>query len=282
MIYFTQHDIDQLILEDLPLHDETSRALGLNQQTGTIEIYARQQGVVCGLQIAQKMASSLDLKVEKTLNDGEATSPGLVVFKAKGTAQNLHIFWKQALNVVEHLSGVANDTRLMLEKARQYQPNIQVATTRKALPGARRLQQYAVLCGGGIIHRTGLSESVLLFEQHRAFFPNLSLQEFVQRLRKQSPEKRIMLEAESIEKAIEAAQSGADQLQLDKFDPAVLLELVPQLKSLTPDLVIAATGGVCLETAEDYAKTGVDLLITSSPYHAKPSDFGAYITAQTD
>jgi molybdenum transport protein len=87
-----------------------------------------------------------------------------------------------------------------------------------------------------------------------------------------------MLEAETAQDALEAAQAGADQLQLDKFSVGQLRELVPQLKQRAPGLVIAATGGVKLETAPAYAQTGVDLLITSSPYHAKPADFGAKIT----
>ena len=277
-MYFSQNDIDQIILEDLPLHDETSRALGLDKQPGKIEIHAREAGMVCGLQIANQMAASLNLKIMSSLQDGDVIQPDLVVLTAEGDARNLHIFWKQALNIIEHLSGVAGYTHAMLCQARQHQPSIQVATTRKALPSARRFLQYAVLCGGGIIHRTGLSETLLVFEQHRAFFPELSLQDFVQRLRQHSPEKRVMLEAETAQQAIEAAQSGADQLQLDKFSVGQLRELVPQLKQRAPGLVIAATGGVKLETAPAYAQTGVDILITSSPYHAKPADFGAKIT----
>lgn len=277
MIYLSQHDIDQIILEDLPLHDETSRALGLANQAGKIEIRAREAGIVCGLRLAEKMAYSLDLQFESALKDGDPISPGLVVFSARGTAANLHIFWKQALNIIEHLSGVAGYTHRMLTLARQHNPTIQVATTRKALPSARRFLQYAVLCGGGIIHRTGLSETVLAFEQHRAFYPDLSLQDLVKRLRQYSPEKRIMIEAENETEALEAAQAGADQLQLDKFSTEQLRILVPQLKQQSPGLVIAATGGVKLETAAAYAQTGVDLLITSSPYHAKPADFGAKI-----
>lgn len=279
MIYLSQHEIDQIILEDTPLHDETSRALGLSQQRGIIEIRAREAGIVCGLRIAEKMAASLNLSFETALEDGDAISAGLQILSAQGSAQNLHIFWKQALNVIEYLSGVAGYTQRMVAQAREIQPNIQVATTRKALPSARKLLQYAVLCGGGIIHRTGLSETLLVFEQHRAFFPELSLQDFVQRLRQHSPEKRVMLEAETAQQAIEAAQAGADQLQLDKFSADQLRELVPQLKLHLPGLVVAATGSVKLETAAAYAKTGVDILITSSPYHAKPADFGAKITA---
>ena len=277
-MYFPQHEIDQILLEDTPLHDETSRALGLNDTLGKIEIRAREPGIVCGLRIAEKMARSLDLQYESDLQDGDPISPGLVVLSAQGSAANLHLFWKQALNIIEHLSGVAGYTHAMLTLARQHQPTIQVATTRKALPSARRFLQYAVLCGGGIIHRTGLSETVLLFAQHRAFYPDLSLRDLVTRLRQNSPEKRIMLEAETAQEALEAAQAGADQLQLDKFTPQELIVLVPQLKQHSPGLVIAATGGVRLVTAEIYAKTGVDLLITSSPYHAKPADFGANIT----
>lgn len=275
MMYFTQADIDQLIIEDLPLHDETTRALGLPDVPGSLTYSARQPGVLAGMSPLLRMARSLDLRAEPLAADGDATAPGQAVLRLHGNAHALHIAWKQGMNLLEYLGGIASATRQMVDAARAGNPRIQVAGTRKAHPGARKLQHYAVLCGGGMVHRAGLSETILVFAQHRAFLPGLDAAQLVARAKAHSPEKFVLIEAESEDDALTAARAGADGVQLDKMSAAQLTALVPQLRAEQPRLTINAAGGIRPDNAAQFAASGVDVLVTSSLYNAKAADFGA-------
>ncbi len=276
MIHFSHAEIDQLVLEDQPLHDETSRALGLPAHTpGRLDYVARQAGVVAGTAPCLALARHLGLAAEPLLHDGSAVAPGQTVLRLQGPAGALHTAWKQGMNLLEYLGGIASATNALLAAARQAQPGVQVAATRKAFPGARRLQQYAVLCGGGLVHRAGLSETVLVFAQHRAFLPGLDLPALVQRAKAASPEKFVLVEADRADEAIAAAEAGADGVQLDKLAPEALSALVPRLRAARPGIVVNAAGGIRRDNAAAYAASGVDVLVTSSLYTAPAADYAA-------
>ncbi|WP_312283774.1 ModD protein [Candidatus Igneacidithiobacillus taiwanensis] len=275
MMYFSQAEIDQLILEDVPLHDETTRALGLPDAPGSLTYTARQHGVLAGIAPLQRLAQALGLRAEPLAADGDLLAPGQAVLRLHGGAHALHLAWKQGMNLLEYLGGIASATRQMVDAARAGNPRVQVAGTRKAHPGARKLQHYAVLCGGGMVHRAGLSETILVFAQHRAFLPGLDVEQLVARAKAHSPEKFVLIEAEDAQDALAAARAGADGVQLDKMSPQELAELVPQLRAMQPRLVINAAGGIRPDSAAQFAASGVDVLVTSSLYNARAADFGA-------
>ncbi|HQS02614.1 MAG: ModD protein [Halothiobacillus sp. 24-54-40] len=276
MIYFTTAEIEQWLREDAPYHDETTRALGIAGQHGWLEVRARETpSIICGTEELVRMAALLGLTVVISQPSGYCAHKGDLVMRLTGTAGALHHWWKVAVVLLSHLSGVASATRRVVDAICAVNPHIHLATTRKVPPGQRKLMVKAVLTGGGVIHRLGLSESVLVFAQHRAFLPaDLSLAALVNRLRQASTEKRIMLEAETEDEAIALAQAGADVVQCDKLSPSVLKRLVPVLKAINPPIVVSAAGGITPHNAAEFAATGVDLLITSSVYHAPPVDFG--------
>ncbi len=281
MIYFTHAEIDHLICEDLPLHDETTRALGLPDVPGTLTYSARQPGVLAGLKPCLQMAQSLGLRAEPLAQDGARLAAQQPVLRLHGNAHALHVAWKQGMNLLEYLGGIASATADLLQAARQANPGIQVAATRKAFPGARRWQQYAVLCGGGVVHLAGLSESILVFAQHRAFLPGVSVAELVARAKAASPEKFVLIEADDEADALAAVVAGADGVQLDKMLPEQLATLVPRLRqaSRASHLTLNAAGGIRLDNAAAYAATGVDILVTSSLYTASAADYAARMQA---
>jgi molybdenum transport protein len=275
MMLWTQAELDTLLLEDVPLHDETVRALSMPNVSGVMDIVARESAVVCGVDLVSRLAKQQGLSVEVLARDGTQVAAGEKVLSLYGRAQTLHLLWKQSVNLLEHLSGVATYTRKLVDAARVQNPHLGIGATRKALPGSRKLLQQAVLTGGGFIHRAGLSESVLVFAQHRAFLDNPDdWVGMLEQLRQQAPEKMLMLEAETEADALAIAHAGADVLQLDKLKPAALRALIPQLRAIAPRMRISAAGGINLHNVADYAASGVDVLITSSMYHAPLCDFG--------
>lgn len=277
MIHFSQAEIDRFIEEDLPYHDETTHALGIAGHPGELMFSAKSEGfVLCGVEEAVRIAQSLGAEVETSHVSGDWISPGAVFLMMRGRAEVLHRAWKVSLTLMETASGVATRTRAMLDAARAVNPSARIATTRKAPPGLRKLMFKAVLAGGGMVHRAGLSETLLVFEQHRAFLPpDEPLKHTLTRLHRASPEKKIMIEAETLDEALQAAAAGADVVQIEKMAPERLAEVVATLRARYPGLVISATGGIRLDNAAAYAGTGVDLLVTSHPYHAPPVDIRA-------
>jgi len=122
-------------------------------------------------------------------------------------------------------------------------------------------------------HRLGLSESILLFSEHRSFLDNsVSIGETIASLKKKSPEHRVIAEADSLDEALSFADGGADIVQVDKMQPEDLAALVEHIRREHPGVVISAAGGITVENAGLYAGTGIDIMVLSSVYFGKPSD----------
>lgn len=280
MMFFSQHEIDALILEDVPLHDETVRALAMPNLLGEMSIRAREAGVMSGMGVLVKMAKTLDCVAQVSVEDGESFDAGELVVCVRGRAHDLHKLWKQGVCLLEYMSGVSSFTADLLARAQAVNPLVTLAATRKALPGSRKLLQQAVLHGGGMIHRAGLSETVLIFAQHRAFMlDGEDWASMIGRMKQTSPEKKIMVEAETEADALTIAALGADVLQLDKLSPAQLNELIPKVRAIAPAIRIGAAGGIRANNIADYAQSGVDVLVTSNLYKAPLCDFGVTMTA---
>ncbi|HHQ4050177.1 TPA: ModD protein [Citrobacter freundii] len=273
MIYFSQAQTDALLLEDIQGGDLTTRALGIGAQPGVMEFCHRQGGCVSGITIARQMLHSLGLTVTEQLAEGERATAGQLVIRAHGNAAALHQGWKAVQNVLEWSCGVSDYLDNMLTIVRSRYPDAQIACTRKAIPGTRMLATQAILAAGGIIHRGGCAESVLLFANHRRFLANENnWADAIAQLRRHAPEKKIVVEADNPTEALDALRAVPDVLQLDKFSPEQAAEIARIAPSLAPHCTLALTGGITLATLASYLDCGIRLFITSAPYYAPPAD----------
>ena len=210
-------------------------------------------------------------------------SQGSPILTAQGPASALLRSWKVAQTLIETWSGVATAARAILDAARAVAPHIAVACTRKNIPGTKRFAVAAVKAGGAVMHRLGLSETVLVFPEHRAFLGGVPLAECVEQLRRAAPEKRLVIEVTSFEAAVEAAVAGFDVIQAEKFTPAEIASLVARMKAMASVWnrpVVAAAGGIHAENVAAYAQAGADIVVTSSPYLARPRDVQVRIDAR--
>jgi molybdenum transport protein len=200
---------------------------------------------------------------------GNALQVGDLILEATGTATQLHAAWKTAQTLVEWASGIATATAEIVAAAN----GVAVACTRKNVPFTKSLSVKAVLSGGATMHRLGLSETLLIFAEHR-LFTNEAPAQTVARLRRGQPEKKIVVEVGSVQEALVWAQGGAEVLQLEKFTPEALSACRKALDTLgaVPRTLLAAAGGVRAENAAAYVSCGADLLVTSAPYTAPPRD----------
>jgi molybdenum transport protein len=204
---------------------------------------------------------------------GSELASGTVFLKASGRADSLHAAYKTAQNIMEYSSGIAARASAMVKNARRASPNVEVSVTRKHFPGTKLLSLKAALAGGASIHRLGLSDSILVFDQHRIFTGgNEGFLSLLEDISGRFPEKKIAAEAGDSEEAIMYAKSGVDVVQCERFEPSELRELVTRLREINPNVKILAAGGLNADNAFDYAAAGIDALVTSWVYFGKPED----------
>jgi molybdenum transport protein len=156
--------------------------------------------------------------------------------------------------------------------ARAERPVIAITCTRKNAPGTKLISLKAILAGGALPHRLGLSETILIFAEHRSFLTNCSEKDILSKIRREAAEKKIVVEVADLTEALTWADAGADVIQAEKFPPGEITALRQALEGLNPRPLIAAAGGINAQNAAAYASAGADILVTSSPYWAKPLD----------
>jgi molybdenum transport protein len=273
VIKLSRSELEKLLNDDVPYFDLTTHLAGIEDAPARLRYITRETTTLACVEEAYEMFGILGADAVLHVKSGQTLQKGECFLEASGGAQTLHSGWRAALSLLEHASGVATQTAKFVQKAKNANPKINVVTTRKNFPGLKKVSIKAVLCGGALPHRLGLSETVLFFDEHIAFMGGLHA--FVKKLPEMKhavPEKKIIVEAHNEADALLLAKSGADAVQLDKFAPEVLQELVKKLKGLNPNIIAIATGGINMGNVDIFANTGVDLIATSSLFFTKPAD----------
>ncbi len=274
-LFITDQDIDRLIQEDVPYGDLTTRALGIGGKSGRMVFQARHPLVLCGAAIAGRIIQKLGAKVLSCVTDGTALAADDVVLVADGEAACLHAAWKVSQTVIEWCSGIATSVSAIRLAAESASGRVRIACARKAPPGTRNLAIMAVQAGGAEMHRTGLSETILIFPEHLNFVGPNPIALAIADAKRCAPERTVVIEVNSERDALLAAHAGADVVQLEKFTPEAVHRVAEQIGD---KCLIAAAGGVRVENAALYAGAGANILVTSAPYSAPPAEIQVVIT----
>jgi len=275
-----------LLADDVSCGDLTTEALGIGQRCGQIAFRARREMVVCGSEEAARLFALVGCRSRLLVPSGTRVKAGTLLLDGEGSAGHLHQAWKTAQVLMEWASGLASAAADIVLAAAATGRRIPVACTRKNVPGAKAMSVKAVRAGGATMHRLGLSESLLVFAEHRLFLDEAPY-ETIRRLRGAEPEKKIVVEVASVEEARIWALAGADVLQLEKFPVAHVAECRAMLNGLqvqgrTP--LLAAAGGIRADNVAGLVAAGADMIVTSAPYAAPPADVSVsleVLTAQT-
>ena len=270
MIFFTESEIDSYINEDLPYYDLTTEALEIGDKRSKITFVTRCDTVVSCSEEVKRVLERLGAHDVDTVPSGARLEAGERIAAAYGSAGTLHQAWKVCQNILEYACGVAGYTHEMVGAAREHNSRIEILTTRKTQPGVKKIALKSVLAGGGSIHRLGCSESFLLFDNHKNFFTKDELLKKIKEAGSRLIEKKLVVEADSIEEVLEFAEAGIRVFQLEKMQPEELRKSVAELRSAYSDLRLLATGGINLQNVQEYAASGVDGIVTTAPYFAKP------------
>jgi len=239
---------------------------------------ARHDMVLCCTEEAERMCKMLGLEVLSYKRTGTYVKQGDVFFEATGRADNVHLAWKSVLRLLEGYCGMATRTYEFVELARKHNENINVVTTRKNLAGTKKPTIKAIVAGGAYPHRLGLSETILIFDEHLAFVDgDEELKCVLKEMKANALEKKIGIEAENFETGIKYIKMGFDYIQLDKCDPKTVEKFVKFAKEINPNVTVVAAGGITVQNIDEYAKTGVEVIVTSSLYFGKAADIKAII-----
>lgn len=271
-------ELNALLNDDAPWGDATSWGLGIGALAGRMVFRARHAQLVCGSEEAARMGVLRDLKVEgEVVPSGTRVEPGSLLLTLSGRAADLHRVWKPAQTLMEYAGGIASATAELLAAARQGNPQVRLACTRKHMPGSKSISVKAIFCGGAAPHRLGISDTLLVFAEHRAFFDGLSPAQAVARLKQAWPERQVVVEVADEEEARCWMEAGADVIQLEKCSPASVAKVVAESKNHRCQIAVA--GGVNGSNAAAYAATGAQILVSSAPYQAAPRDVAVTVEA---
>lgn len=272
------------VREDLERwYDWTTVSLAGEGAAGLAKVMARQDGVVCGLRVAGLVVEEMNLKATWTglVEDGTVVSRGMELGVLEGNARDLLTAERTILNFLGHLSGISTLTKRFVDAiagtgARLYD-------TRKTTPGYRRLEKYAVRCGGGHNHRLGLYDAVLIKDNHLAlgrqhevganYTPSQAVEQarkFVKTYLEHDPRSDMMIEVEvdSLEQLKEVLPANPDIVLLDNMTCEQLREAVAIRNALQPTTELEASGGINLSTVRGVAETGVDRISSGALTHS--------------
>jgi nicotinate-nucleotide pyrophosphorylase (carboxylating) len=263
MIHDSQ--VETWLREDLGHHDVTNNVPG--ETTG--RLVATESGVAAGLDAASAVFEYLDCEVDPQVDAGDRLDAGDIVLEVRGPARDVLRGERVAVNIAGHASGIATQTRRAVDAAREVDPEVQVAATRKTTPGLRGVEKRAVVAGGGDTHRLDLSHMVMVKDNHVA---EMGLENAIAHFRERASfATKVEVEVEAPDDAPRAAAAGADIVLLDNMDPTTTAEAVDLLEAEAPDVLAEASGGIGIEDVPDYAATGVDVISMGSLTHSAPS-----------
>lgn len=259
--------ISNALAEDIHTGDITTQALQLNLGTVSGVLKAKEDMIVCGLNVAARVFFLLDKESIFTLRcaDGDFVKSGDVIADISGAADSLLQAERVALNLLQRMCGVATLTAKYVKAVAG--TKVRIVDTRKTTPGLRILEKYAVRVGGGINHRTGLYDGVLIKENHIAAAGGIATA--ISRARSYIPHTlKIEVETESLADVKEALAARADIIMLDNMDLKTMKEAVALIDG---GATVEASGGVNLATVRAIAETGVDIISVGALTHSAPS-----------
>ena len=251
--------IDTWLLEDIGYCDLTAQTMIDAGDVGAFVMNAREPLIVAGIEVAARIFARYDpsLQIDVRVRDGERIGRGGILLAVRGSARSILTAERTALNIVQRLSGIANLTEQYV--AAVAGTKVRLIDTRKTTPGLRMLEKHAVTCGGGLNHRLGLDNGVMIKDNHIAVCGGIA--KAVQRARKQLPVlTKLEVECESLEQVKEALAANVDVIMLDNMS---VEDMTRAVEIVSGRVLLEASGGISLATIGAIAKTGVDYISTS-------------------
>lgn len=276
MIKFSSLELEDLVKSDIPFNDLTTELMEVKAKA-KLCLIARGEIVLSSLDTVSQICKARELEFYSDFKNSMEVKSGTQVLSVIGDFSELHAIYKTIQNLLEYACGIATSANMVVKIVKEASPDCEVLITRKVFPFAKKLCLKAALEGGAKVHRLGLSDSVLFFENHTNAYK--SLDEFlsdISKFKKRLCERKIIVEASDLEFAKAALKAGSDGVQCDKMSVDEVKRVVEFKNTNFTDAIILAAGGINESNAAQYAKTGINAIVTSAVYKGV-ADLGARI-----
>ena len=268
-------DIDHFLKEDLGgKGDITSDSLFTTEQAYA-EIIAQEGCIIAGLTELEIVFSKTGAAVILNVSDGDVIAKGTVVATIKGSARSILKGERLSLNIIGRMSGIATETKKLVNKCRIINPNVTIAATRKTTPGFRIFEKKAVTIGGGESHRFGLFDAVMIKDNHLKLIG--SVEEAIKNVKEKVQDTIIEVEVENMRDAETAAALHVDVIMLDNFDPKKGRVVAKKIRQINPYIIIEVSGGITEKNIEKYASFADRISLGYLTHSIKNKDFSLEI-----
>lgn len=268
-------DIDRYLLEDLGKKgDITSDSLFTNENARA-RIIAKEKCIVAGLEEAKEVFEKTGAETKLLVKDGDIVREKTVVAEIKGSVRSILKGERLALNFICRMSGIATETKGLVDKCKAVDPNVTVASTRKTTPGFRKYEKKAVVLGGGEAHRFGLYDAVMIKDNHIKCVG--SVEESIKRVKQRVHDKIIEVEVENLQDALIAAKMKVDVIMLDNFDSKSAELVAKKIREINSEVLIEISGGVNPDNIIKYASFADRISLGYLTHSTKNKDFSLEI-----
>ncbi|MDR6940653.1 carboxylating nicotinate-nucleotide diphosphorylase [Mucilaginibacter pocheonensis] len=262
------HFIIEALKEDVGDGDHTSLSTIPANTTGKAKLLVKDEGILAGIELAAEIFNIVDagLKLNVFLEDGTAVKPGDIAFEVEGNAQSILIAERLVLNCMQRMSGIATTTRHIVDLLDG--TNTKVLDTRKTTPGLRYLEKWAVRIGGGVNHRFGLYDMILIKDNHVDYAGGIAyaIERANQYLIDNNKKLAIEIEVRNLEELDQVLQTGhVNRILLDNFSFADLRQAVDIIQGR---FITEASGGITINNIREYADCGVDYISVGALTHS--------------
>ena len=270
-------EIERFLQEDISNGDITSDLFIDSNSISNAQILSREPGLLSGRNELTQIFDYFNIKSNWSFQDGEYFASNTQIVKLNGSSKSLLLSERVSLNLLGHMSGIATSTNHAVTITKKISPNTNISATRKTLPGLRKYEKYSVIVGGGLPHRYDLNEMILIKDNHNKLITNLK--ESVNTARdKIDSNKKIELEVDSLESALNAVDLDVDIILLDNMTPEDISKFILKLKQISEPPLTEASGGINFSNLESYASTQVDIISMGALTHSSKSiDFSLQI-----
>ncbi|MDH7506938.1 MAG: carboxylating nicotinate-nucleotide diphosphorylase [Candidatus Thermoplasmatota archaeon] len=269
------NEIDVYLQEDLGKEgDITSDALFSNEKAKAV-IIAKEKCIVAGIEEIKNVFEKTGAFTKTLVKDGDLVKEKTIVAEIEGPARSILKGERLALNIIGRMSGIATETKKLVDICKKINPNIKIAATRKTTPGFSKYEKKAVIIGGGEPHRYGLYDAVLIKDNHLKLIG--SVEKAIKKIKENVKNKIIEIEVENEKDALLAAKLETDVIMLDNFSPKSAEIVAKKIKKINSKILIEISGGINPENITKYAGFADRISLGYLTHSIKNKDFSLEI-----
>lgn len=264
MFYFTDTELDGLIMEHLGHFDVTTSLLRLENKPAKIQFSTLESTVVSCTEEAMKIFTKFGIQTTLFTPSGEMIEKDIKFFEGEGLLRNIQVVLPAVENLIGFASGISTRTRLLVEEANEINPDIIVASSNYCIPNTKKITNKAVKSAGGAIHINELSDTILINENHCDFIGGVDkLKEKLYRNKNPLTGTKIIAQVNNTEDALKIADSGIDIIQLNYFSAKEIAAVKKEINKYQSEIKLAVKDNITPDNIKEYASSGPDIIVST-------------------